>query len=80
MLLWIGIVTFLVGCALWYRSRRSGARFPARITRLGLGTGALGLGALAMTQPGMFWIISSICFSIVAIVLIGWVLLDTMQG
>jgi len=79
MRLWIGIATFFAGAALWARSQWSSAAAPRWLARLGLGTAALGLSTLAMTQPGMAWTISSICFSIVAIVLIGWVVVETLR-
>ena len=79
MRLWIGIVTFIVGVALWYRSQRVPARSPLWLGRLGLGTAALGMSTLAMTQPGLSWTISSICFSVVAIALLGWVVVETLR-
>jgi hypothetical protein len=79
MRLWIGIVTFLVGVAIWYRKARAPARGPVWLGRLGLGTASLGLSTLAMTQSGMSWTISSICFSIVAITLLGWVVVETFR-
>ena len=79
MRLWIGIATFLIGAGLWARSQRRAD--PARpwLGRLGLGTLALGLSTLAMTQPGFAWTISSICFSLIAIILIGWVVVETLR-
>jgi hypothetical protein len=79
MRLWIGILTFLLGAGIWARSEWRPGRGPAWLGRLGLGTAALGLSTLAMTQPGLSWIIASICFSIVAIVLIGWVVVETLR-
>jgi len=79
MRLWIGIATFLVGAGLLARSQRREAGAPRWLARLGLGTVALGLSTLAMTQPGMAWTISSICFSVVAIILIGWVVIETLR-
>ncbi len=79
MRLWIGIATFFAGAALWARSQWSAAAAPRWLARLGLGTAALGLSTLAMTQPGMAWTVSSICFSVVAIVLIGWVVVETLR-
>ena len=84
MRLWIGATTFLVGAALWFAV---GGRFgapegrggPTWLPRLGLALGALGLSVLASTRPGLSWAISSICFSIVAIVLLAWVLRDNLR-
>jgi membrane protein implicated in regulation of membrane protease activity len=76
MLLWLGIVTFVVGCAIWYRSRQPGARVPGTMARFGLGAAALGLGTLTMLQPGLGWTIASIGFSIIAIALIASVLVE----
>ena len=78
MRLWIGILTFLLGAALWARSQWSGPAAPWS-ARLGVGTGALGLSTLAMTQEGLPWIFASIALSIVAIVLIGWVVHDIIR-
>lgn len=79
MRLWIGIGTFLLGIALWYRTQRAPDRGPPWLGRLGLGAAALGLSTLAMTQPGLSWTISSICFSLVAISLLAWVIIDTLR-
>ena len=79
MRLWIGILTFLLGAGICARSEWRKGPMPPWLGRLGLGTAALGLSTLAMTQPGLPWIISSICFSVVAIVLIGWVVVDTVR-
>lgn len=83
MRLWLGIVTFVAGAAVWFVT---GAPFFARrrayppwAPRFGLAMGALGLSVLASTRPGLSWDISSIGFSIVAIVLFAWVLLDTAR-
>jgi hypothetical protein len=79
MRLWIGIATFLTGVALWYRSMRIPGRGPPWLGRLGLGTSALGVSTLAMTQQGISWIVSSICFSLVAIVLLVSVIAETFR-
>ena len=79
MRLWIGIITFLLGAGLWARSEWRAAPAPAWLGRLGLGTAALGVSTLAMTQPGMTWIVTSICFSVVAIALIGWVVFEMIR-
>ena len=79
MRLWIGIATFLIGAGLWARSQWGRRPVPPWLARLGLGTAALGLSTLAMTQSGLAWTISSICCSLVAIILIVWVIVDTIR-
>jgi hypothetical protein len=82
--LWLGVVTFLVGAAVWFftgarfgpAARRDGADW---VPRFGLALGALGLSVLASTQPGLSWTISSICFSLIAIILLVWVLIETVR-
>ena len=79
MRLWIGILTFLLGAGIWARSEWREVPAPRRGARLGFGTAALGLSTLAMTQPGLPWTIASICFSVAAIILIGWVVVETLR-
>jgi hypothetical protein len=79
MALWIGIITFLFGGALWYRSQGIPDRVPRWMPRLGIGTSVLGLGTLSLSQPGLPWLIASICFSIIAIILIASVVNETWR-
>ncbi|HEU4629629.1 MAG TPA: hypothetical protein VFS08_07770 [Gemmatimonadaceae bacterium] len=86
MPLWLGIVTFLLGAVVWTIGTQGFApaeqrRRPPWVARLGLALGALGLSVLAATQRarGISWSISSICFSLVSIVLIVWVLRDNLR-
>jgi hypothetical protein len=79
MRLWLGSLTFIVGAALWYRSQRAPERGPPWLGRVGLGAGALGMSTLSMTQQGLSWTIASICFSIVAIVLLAWVIVEMLR-
>jgi hypothetical protein len=79
MRLWIGIITFVGGLALWYRARGAPQSGPPWLGRVGLGAGALGMSTLAMTRPGLPWTIASICFSIVAIALIGSVVVQLLR-
>ena len=79
MRLWIGIITFIVGVAVWYRTHRAPGHGPPWLGRLGLGTASLGVSTLAMTQSGLPWTVSSICFSIVAIALLGTVVVETLR-
>jgi hypothetical protein len=81
--LWVGVVTFVIGAVVWFVS---GAGFgprrgtlPVWAPRLGLALGALGLSVLASTQPGLGWSISSICCSLIAIILLLWVLRDNLR-
>jgi hypothetical protein len=64
-------LTLLVGAALlWIASRRERSRVPAWVPVLAVAIASLGLSTLATTQRGLGWSISSICFSLIAIVLI----------
>ena len=63
--------TLLVGAGLlWIASRRERSRVPPWVSPLAIAIGALGLSVAAASQQGVGWSISSICFSIIAIVLI----------
>ena len=63
--------TLLVGAGLlWIASRRERSRIPPWVSPLAIAIGALGLSVAAASQQGVGWSISSICFSIIAIVLI----------
>jgi len=77
--LWIGVVTLACGVLLWFSSQRERGRVPPSIHRLALGVIALGLATLASTRPGMEWSVSAICFSLGAIVLLAWVLVDSLR-
>lgn len=86
MSLWLGIVTFVLGAVVWAVGTQGFAPVAQRnrppwVARLGLALGSLGLSVLANTQRarGISWSISSICFSIIAIVLIVWVLRDNLH-
>lgn len=70
MRLWLGIITFVGGAVLWFQARNATSPTAPALQRIGLGAAALGLSTLARTQMGLAWDISSIAFSIVAIVLI----------
>lgn len=79
MRLWIGIATFVVGALIYYLSHQEPPPGAPWMPRLGLGVGALGLSTLALTQTGLPWLISSICFSLVAIALIGLVIVEILR-
>jgi hypothetical protein len=83
----VGGLAFVAGALLWFLSRArarplapGAAPVPvATLPRVGLALAALGLATLASTQPGVAWSVSSICFSLVAIVLIVTVLRDSLR-
>ena len=63
--------TLLVGAALLFlASRREKTRVPKWVPTLAIAIGALGVSTAAASQPGVAWSISSICFSLIAIILI----------
>ena len=72
--------TLLVGAlALWFSSRRERARVPAWVPTLAIAIASLGLSVAVATQPGIAWSISSICFSLIAIILILVVIRDMLK-
>jgi hypothetical protein len=80
----VGSVTFVAGAAIWFFTRLrddapAPSTRPAWVPRLALALIALGLSTLAGTRRGVGWSVSSICFSIIAIVLIVMVLRDNMR-
>jgi len=79
MRFWVGLVTLLAGGALWFSARRERAAVPPWLPRLAVAIVALGLGTLAATGPGFWWSVSSISFSLIAIVLLLWVIIDTLR-
>lgn len=79
MRLWIGIVTFVAGAIVYHVASRDAHARPRWLARLGLGVASLGLSTLALTQAGLPWIISSLCFSVIAIALIGSVVWEILR-
>lgn len=72
--------TLLVGAiVLWFASKREQARVPRWVPTLAVAIGALGLSTAAASQPGLGWSISSICFSLIAIVLIVTVIREMLR-
>ena len=73
-------VTLIVGAALlWLSSRREKARVPQWVPTLAIAIGSLGVSVAGATRPGIGWSISSICFSLIAIVLILLVIRDILR-
>jgi peptidoglycan/LPS O-acetylase OafA/YrhL len=63
--------TLVIGAVLLFvASRREQARVPKWVPTLAIAIGALGISTAAAAQPGVAWSISSICFSLIAIILI----------
>jgi hypothetical protein len=79
MRIWIGLITLVAGGALWFSARRERAHVPPWLPRLAVAIVALGLGTLAATEPGFWWSLSSISFSLIAIVLLVWVIVDSLR-
>jgi hypothetical protein len=71
--------TVVAGALLWRYAAKPGRRGPPWLGRLGLAMGSLGLGTLAMTQRGLGWTISSICFSLIAIIYLVSVLYEQLR-
>ena len=72
--------TLIVGAILlWLASRRERTRVPRWVPTLAVAMGALGLSTAAASQPGLGWSISSICFSLIAIILIVTVIRDMLR-
>ena len=64
---------------LWFASRRERTRVPRWVPTLAVAIGALGISTAAASQPGLGWSISSICFSLIAIILIVTVIRDLLR-
>jgi peptidoglycan/LPS O-acetylase OafA/YrhL len=63
--------TLIVGAALlWFSSRSERSRVPRWVPTLAIAIASLGVSVAVASEPGIGWSISSICFSLIAIVLI----------
>jgi hypothetical protein len=78
-ILMLGVVTFMGGALLWRYAARPGRTGPPWLGRLGMAMASLGIGTLAMTQSGLAWAISSICFSLIAIVYLVTILWELLR-
>ena len=73
-------VTLVLGAlVLGVASRRERTRVPRWVPPLAIAIGALGLSTAAASQPGLGWSISSICFSLIAIILIVTVIREMLR-
>ena len=72
--------TLIIGAALlWLAARRERSRVPRWVPTLAVAIASLGVSVGVATQPGIGWSISSICFSLIAIILILLVLRDMIR-
>ena len=72
--------TLIAGAILLYvAARRERSRVPNWVPTLAIAIGALGIGTAAASQPGVAWSISSICFSLIAIILIVTVIREMLR-
>jgi peptidoglycan/LPS O-acetylase OafA/YrhL len=72
--------TLVAGAALlWLASRREQSRVPRWVPTLAIAIASLGVSVAVASQPGIGWSISSICFSLIAIILILVVIRDILR-
>ena len=72
--------TLIVGAlVLWFVSRRERSGVPQWVPTLAIAIASLGVSVGVASQPGIGWSISSICFSIIAIILIVVVIRDMLK-
>ena len=74
-----GIVLFISGAIVWRLARTGRLSGPRWLPRLGLGVASLGLGTLALTQPGLWWSIASIVFGAAAVTLLAMIVLENLR-
>lgn len=75
----LGAALFVTGAVLWRLARTGTVGGPRWLPRLGLGVAALGLGTLALTQPGLWWSVASIAFGAAAVGLLGTIVLRNLR-
>lgn len=75
----IGTALFVGGAVLWRLARSGRIAGPAWLPRFGVGLAALGLGTLALTQPGLWWSVGSIVFGAVAVGLLAGVVIENVR-
>ena len=72
--------TLVVGAVLlWFASRREQSRVPRWVPTLAIAIASLGISVAVASQPGIAWSVSSICFSLIAIILILVVIRDILR-
>src|SRR4030095_17169935 len=72
--------TLIVGAALlWFASRRERSRVPPWVPTLAIAIASLGVSVAVASRPGIGWSLSSICVSLIAIILILTVIRDMLK-
>jgi uncharacterized membrane protein HdeD (DUF308 family) len=79
MRLWIGIITLVAGLILLVSTRVEREHVPRWMPRVAIAVTALGTSTIASTQPGIGWSVSSMSFSLIAIVLLLGVIRETLR-
>ena len=74
-----GVALFVTGAVMWRLARTGRVAGPRWLPRLGAGVATLGLGTLALTQPGLWWSVASIVFGAVAVGLLGSIVLENLR-
>ena len=74
-----GVALFVTGAVVWRLARSGTLGGPRWLPRLGAGVATLGLGTLALTQPGLWWSIASIVFGAVAVALLATIVLENLR-
>ncbi len=75
----LGAALFVTGAVVWRLASSGRVVGPVWLPRLGLGVAALGLGTLALTQPGLWWSIASILFGAIAVGLLATIVLQNLR-
>ena len=79
MRLWIGIITLVAGLTLLVSTRVEREHVPPWMPRVAIAVTALGASTIVSTRPGIYWSVSSMSFSLVAIVLLIGVIRETLR-
>lgn len=79
MRLWIGTITLVAGLMLLVTTRLEREHVPAWMPRVAIAVASLGAGTLASTRAGLAWSVSSMSFSLIAIILLVGVIRETLR-
>lgn len=75
----VGTALFVGGAVVWRLAHSGRIRGPAWLPRFGIGLAALGLGTLALTQPGLWWSVGSIVFGAIAVGMLAAVVIENVR-